>query len=466
MRSAMSDDRVLPGFPAVLWEQDYADRMNPALVTQILGDVVPAVRWTGWQLTHVEEGKAQSLLPLTDESTNQHGTHQAAMLTLSADYTGGSALASLIRGVPVLGIHPQVDHEGCALWSVQLDMKYLLPSAAPVTAHAEIPAERWNEIRTRYLEGRSVLEEVEVKFIADGQLVAVGRCRYFLKRASKLEPKDLQAPPHPIFAHRTKASARLIAGLRAQESQRPDARINDPWADTLAGPHGAFLARRFGAILPPLRDMVVARTMDVDRLVAEHAAAGVRQFVIVGVGFDMRPARLLASHDCTVFELDLPHMLEERARLLTQLQAPPVRRVPVPYNLQRIKLSEALGATTFRRDEPAVVIIEGVSMYQPASVMRAFLDDLAQVLAHPGSVAWIDVVQERALVNSGNQAAEAFITGMQKLGEPFIFGVDDPAEWVKPSGLQVLRRVPSVPEGTQGADPIFGFYDFLHLGRR
>lgn len=449
----------IAGFPAVTWADDLAARVGPAVLTQLLRDAVPVLGWVDWRITRLDEGAVESVLPLNDEATNQHGTHQAALFGLAADYTGGAALLSLLRGVPALGVHPLLDAEACAMWLVGLQVSYLLPSAAPLTIRAAIDPARWPIIRDLYLRGRTVIEEVELAFFADGERVATGTCRYFLKRASRLEPTELAARPNPIFAHKSKASARLIAGVRAAEHRLPAPRIEDPWAEALAGPHGAFLARRFSATLPPLRDMVVARTVDADRLVRDRVAAGVAQVVLVGVGYDMRPFRLLAGTDVEVFELDLPHMLADRARLLAGLTLPPVRRTAVPFNLRLTSLTRALAATSFRADRPAVFVIEGVSMYQSEPIMRALLDDLSVLLGDPASVAWMDTAAARVLAPTGVAAVDDFIAGMQRLGEPFTFGVDEPVSWLAGSAL-AARRV-----AVDGADPIFGFYDFLHVTR-
>jgi methyltransferase (TIGR00027 family) len=354
------------------------------------------------------------------------------------------------------------------MWLANLQMQYLAPSAGPVRVSAQISPERWRVVRQTYARGRAIVLEVEIAFEVEGQAVARGSCRYFLKKAANLAPYELDAQPNPIFALRSKASARLIAGLRAQETAQPHPRVCDPWASALAGPHGEFLARRFSAILPPLRDMVVARTLDVDRLVCERVSEGVEQLVLVGAGLDARPFRLFGRPDSgdqadplarvRVFELDLPHMLAERQRLVEGLDLPAVSRTAVPFDLRLTTLRDALEGAGFRRDAPAVFVIEGVSMYQDCATMTALLAELRELLAPAGSVAWMDVVRAAVLTGTGIAAVDGFITGMQRLGEPFSFGVEDPESWIVEHGLR--GRAVTVADA---ADPIFGFYAFLHL---
>ncbi|HIK91939.1 MAG TPA: hypothetical protein EYG03_08155 [Planctomycetes bacterium] len=81
--------------PRITWEQDYEQRVNPKLMTGLLRSSIPVLEHSDWRIEKVEDGFCQSVLPLNSPTTNQHGTHQAALISLSADYTGGLALESL-----------------------------------------------------------------------------------------------------------------------------------------------------------------------------------------------------------------------------------------------------------------------------------------------------------------------------------------------------------------------------------
>jgi hypothetical protein len=84
-----------------------------------LRSAVPVLGHVGWEVLDVAEGFARTLLPLNEASTNQHGSHQAALMVLAADYTGGIALGTLFRGCPIAGVHPRAAREGAALWLSQ-----------------------------------------------------------------------------------------------------------------------------------------------------------------------------------------------------------------------------------------------------------------------------------------------------------------------------------------------------------
>lgn len=446
---------------AISWEQDHAERMNAPLVTQLIRDAVPAIRFTEWRMERVDEGGAASLLPLNDATTNQHGTHQATLLALAADYTGGAAVAGLIRGVPVIGIHPQLDDQGMALWLLDFHMKYLEPSTTDLTIRGAVPAEQHARIRSKYAAGDTVVVTVPMEFVSsEGTLIAEGQFTYFLKQNNRLAPTKPGARVNALYAHRSKASARLIAGLRALETQSPSARFLDPWAAQMAGGHGLMLARRFSEWLPELPEMVAARTLDVDQALDDSF----EQVVLLGAGFDMRPFR--AAAHAAVFELDFAHMHEERARLLATLHGlPPVPRTVVPADLRLQGVDEALAKSSFEPSRPTLFVLEGVSMYQRVEDLAKIVASVARLLKHPNSRLWLDLVSRSVVERStGFHAAERFVDGMRRLGEPFILGFDDPRPFFAEHGLTVARHISSGHYRPRGEDSaLFGLYGFWHL---
>ena len=109
----------------ISWEEDYQARMNPELMTSLLRSSVPVLEQSDWKITKVEDGYSETMLPLNKATTNQHGTHQAALVSLSADYTGGLALATLLRGVPLAGIHPCRSDDSASMWLAGMNVKYI-----------------------------------------------------------------------------------------------------------------------------------------------------------------------------------------------------------------------------------------------------------------------------------------------------------------------------------------------------
>jgi hypothetical protein len=148
---AMPDQAFDPH--ATPWEEDDRTRSNPTLVTALIQEAVPATRYVGFTVTKTGRDHAAGVLPLNEASTNRHGTHQAAVIALAADHTAGVALGSLLTGVPVVGIHPQRDDNGAAIWLVRAQLEYKAPSAADLTIRATVPEEAAARVRTLHATG-------------------------------------------------------------------------------------------------------------------------------------------------------------------------------------------------------------------------------------------------------------------------------------------------------------------------
>ena len=453
---------------AISWEDDYRDRVNPELLTELLRDAVPVLQHIDWKVLKTGEGYVKTLLPLNYESTNQHGTHQAALMVLAGDYTGGIALATLLRGVPIIGVHPQRSDNGAALWLVKVDISYKVPSAGDLVITSRFDPEEFERIQCRYIRGKQCLETARVVFESDGNEVATATFSYFLRQSNYLEPQTAEARMNILFSHRVKASARLIAGVRAMESVEPNPLYFDAYSRLAAGTHGELLARRFTAILPQLRHMVSARTKDADDWLLKSIKEGTKQIVFVGVGFYLRTYRLLnGQRDVQVFELDLPYMLAEREKLLARIEdLPPVQRKAVGINLKLEDLGQRLIEHGFDPALASFFVLEGASMYFEEAVNRKILSSLRLLMGNVVSLLWVDIVAKSVIDSTtGFPEVQSFLNGMEKLGEPFVFGVEDPAIYFSRFGFEIASRTASNAYRRELSDPVFGLYEFFLLRR-
>jgi acyl-coenzyme A thioesterase PaaI-like protein len=142
----------------VPWETDREYRMNPGVMTALLREQVPVLDYVQWEAQSIGPGSAVTVLPLNPQSTNQHFTHQASLLVLAADYTGGLALSSLIHGWPIIGVHPVSSSRSISLWLVKAEIKYLRPSIGDLTVSAEVEPDKRQRIQRRFADGKVVLE--------------------------------------------------------------------------------------------------------------------------------------------------------------------------------------------------------------------------------------------------------------------------------------------------------------------
>jgi methyltransferase (TIGR00027 family) len=453
---------------AITWEEDYRQRVNPELFTRLLRDAVPVLGHVGWTVLETGEGYAKTLLPLNYESTNQHGTHQAALIVLAGDYTGGIALATLLGGVPIIGVHPQRGDNGAALWLVSVAITYKTPSAGDLVITSRFAPDDCDRIRRRYFKGKQCLETVRVIFESEGIEVATATFGYFLRQSACLKPQSPEARMNILFSHRVKASARLIAGVRAMENTELNPLYHDVYSRVAAGGHGELLANRFTAILPQLRQMVSARTKNADDCLLESLNNGTKQLVFVGVGFDLRVFRLLdEQRDIQIFELDLPYMLAEREKLMARIEdLPHLRRTSVGINLQLEDLQKRLRENGFNPALSSFFILEGASMYFEEIVNREIFLSIRQLMENGASLLWVDMVARSVIDGAtGFTEVENFVSGMEKLGEPFVFGVENPAVYFSNLGFEIVSRTPSNVYRPALTDPVFGLYEFFLLRR-
>lgn len=442
--------------------------MSPEVVTTLLREQVPILNFVDWKVTSIEPGVVSSIMPLNAPSTNQHFTHQAAIFLLAADYTGGTALASLLQGWPVVGVHPVTSADSMSLWLLKTEVKYIRPSVGDLTVACTVDPARRRRIQQRFLAGKPVIETFTMQFYNGEEVVAEATATYFARQSTALRAQGLDADRvNSLYELKLTSSAELIAGVRARETGQL---FHDPYAAAMAGKHGVALAERFCERSPQLGGMVAARTRHLDSVVANFVAAGGRHIAAVGVGWDMRPFRLNLPEGTAFYELDFPTTLIERDRRLSEmgLKTPPgIDRVAAPIDLRTMPLAETL-QQHLPADKPVLILWEGMSMYFDDVEVREVLDGFVPVLTHPDSLLWLDLV-DRAAIESpqdyGPSVGE-FMRGMQILGEPFTFGSDQPANFLADCGLNCLEVVPSGvyfsdnPDPTHEIDPIYEIYRF------
>ena len=111
-----------PPVDDVAWADDLRTRLDPTRCTRLLHDAAPVVAAMGFRYLEVGDGTCSGVVPLTTATANQHGTHQSLVVAMGGDYVGGLAVASLLRGVPILGVHPDPDGAAMSLWTVATEL--------------------------------------------------------------------------------------------------------------------------------------------------------------------------------------------------------------------------------------------------------------------------------------------------------------------------------------------------------
>jgi methyltransferase (TIGR00027 family) len=172
----------------------------------------------------------------------------------------------------------------------------------------------------------------------------------------------------------------------------------------------------------PFRASIVARARFIEDLVAEQAAHGIGQYVILGAGLDTFAQRRpeLASR-LFVFEIDQPGpQAWKRQRLVDlDLGIPPfLRFVPVDFEAGD-GWWERLAASGFDPRRPAVVASTGVSMYLTKAAIAATLRQVAALA--PGSTLAMSFLLPVELADPEvRPGIERAVAGARENGTPFI----------------------------------------------
>jgi methyltransferase (TIGR00027 family) len=169
----------------------------------------------------------------------------------------------------------------------------------------------------------------------------------------------------------------------------PTARVflNDKAKKALAKTERAFRDGRRSTRLEMTRamaDMMGLRTAAIDAAVRKSIAAGVRQLVILGAGYDGRAWRMPELAGVTVFEVDHPATQGAKRARIAELPNANADVHFVTVNFERESLGAVLDRAGHDRSSPTCWIWEGVVMYLTRDAMRATLADVASRSA-PGS---------------------------------------------------------------------------------
>lgn len=192
------------------------------------------------------------------------------------------------------------------------------------------------------------------------------------------------------------ATATMVAAGRARATAAEHPLIEDRFAEPLVRAVGVDFFTRWAAGeldtadvdipghawgMQQMTDLLAVRTRHIDGFVADAAAAGVRQVVILASGLDARGYRLPWPLGTTVFEIDQPQVLAFKAATLVGTGAEPtvdLRTVPVDL---RDDWPAALRAAGFDATKPTAWIAEGLLAFLPPDAQNRLLDNVTALSA-------------------------------------------------------------------------------------
>jgi methyltransferase (TIGR00027 family) len=236
---------------------------------------------------------------------------------------------------------------------------------------------------------------------------------------------------------RSSKTAQFMALFRALETVRPARRrlFCDPFAAGFLDPPLRRLVRWSASPLasslvcafidrfwPGARTSGVARTRLIDGWIAEAAAGGARQVMLLGAGFDSRAWRLPALEGLRVFEVDHPATAAEKRARMAGSGADPSRVTAVALDLDRESLPDRLAAAGFDPATVTIVVWEGVTNYLNDAAVGA-------VLAWAGTLAsgsrLIFTYVHRGVLSDPTRFAGAprILLAVASAGEPWTYGM-------------------------------------------
>lgn len=225
-------------------------------------------------------------------------------------------------------------------------------------------------------------------------------------------------------------TSQWTAAARALETERgDDALFEDKLAREFAAPHGFELLEKYRG--GGLVEFVAIRTRFLDDTIELLlSSTPIRQVVLVAAGMDARAFRLTWPEDTAVYEVDHGALLDEKQRRLSRLGAQPaVERHEVRADLVQDWLP-GLTRAGFDRNKPTLWVVEALLFFLTEEQASKLLRVIASASA-PGSWLALDIISKQLL---RSPATKSFRAALEKDGIPWLFGTDEPAEFLAANG--------------------------------
>lgn len=256
---------------------------------------------------------------------------------------------------------------------------------------------------------------------------------------------------NPTHASRTALATSLMRALHSRSDPAP--LLDDPWGDRLVpeSVRTAFRDRSLaqaasGAAASPDQALdaalranaayadVILRSRYTEDSLRAAVARGVKQYVIVGAGFDSFVCRRPAwAEGIAIYEVDHPATQQlKRARLQACGVADSASVHFVEADLSVEDLGTALSRSSFDATQPAFFSWLGVTVYLTREANLAALRAIASCTSAGGEVVFTYI--DEAALREDQAGAEAFRklrSEVSAVGEAFLSGFD-------PAGLKAL----------------------------
>jgi methyltransferase (TIGR00027 family) len=166
-----------------------------------------------------------------------------------------------------------------------------------------------------------------------------------------------------------------VAHFRALESDRPDALFKDPYAKALVGDRGSRIARNMGGMSKYTGWTLSIRTWVIDQFLQGAVKNGVDAVLNLGAGLDARPYRLDLPSSLNWVEVDYPHMIRHKEKILSA-ETPRCRLERVALDLGDREKRRLLFTRLSSQSKKILVLTEGVIPYLTEGQVAELAEDL------------------------------------------------------------------------------------------
>lgn len=255
------------------------------------------------------------------------------------------------------------------------------------------------------------------------------------------------------------ATALIVSAMRAVEARKPDPLARDEYAQhfvaatKVEAPIFSELLEDSAVAAEPdvqlFSSYLGARTKYFDEFFLAAGEAGVRQAVILAAGLDVRGYRLSWAAGTTVYELDLPKVLEFKKQVLDEQGARATATVHELHVDLRDDWPLALKAAGFDPSLPTAWLAEGLLPFLPGAAQDLLFQRIVDLSASGSRVAVEDFGapgnqadrMSNAMENEDGALQRIFksITEEDAAPSSLWFGDEreDPAQWLTNHGWTV-----------------------------
>ena len=242
-----------------------------------------------------------------------------------------------------------------------------------------------------------------------------------------------------LTASRTALATALIRALHTRTDPKP--LIDDRWGDRLV-PDSVRATMTDDALLrSPAFANVILRSRFTEDALQAAVSGGVRQYVLIGAGFDSFSLRRPSfAKDLNIFEIDHPATQRLKLERIAEcgLELPPSVHF-IAADLSQQSVAAALSQSAY---DPAVLTFFswlGVTMYLTREANLATFRSVAS--CSPAGSLLAFTYMESSILQSQSAAFQELQARVSSMGEPFLSGFDPAllADDLRGCGLELVE---------------------------